>query len=64
MQEIPHINVVQGNIVKQFNCHSRGISECKHIQFLVQFLVQMYTPEIQNYYSVLVSITKEASRSI
>ena len=46
MQELPHLSVAQSNIVKQFDCCSRGNSECKYMLFLVQISLQMHTVAI------------------
>ena len=41
MQEVNHPSVAQSNTVKQFDCCSRGKSECKFTLFLVQISVQI-----------------------
>jgi len=43
MQEVPHPSVSQHNTVKQFDCCSRGNSECKYILFMVQISLQKHT---------------------
>ena len=43
MQKVPHPSEAQSNTVNQFDCCSRGNSECKCISFLVHISVQMHS---------------------